>query len=499
MSSLFATMAIAFTIVGCAAGEPQTDAIRDEAMLELWPISTTSEEARAQVADGLREMDMDRQDEALAHFERAIAADPNLGSAYAYAAMNAVSAQDGFKYVDRATQLIDGASQTEKLLINIMKSWSVGDNEGARTLAEQLVRETPQNPRSWGMLANADSIMFRVEEARASLLKAVDVAPDYSRSYVRLSISYAQNIPNDYAKAEQYARKAVELEPSEPVAHDILGDALRAQGKLEEAGTAYTSTVELDPTDGNGLQQRGHVNSFLNRFPEARADYDAAMMLSKSNERITFGWYRAFVHCHEGNPRGAFDELEQLYNSITDTNVEGPIEARIGVAGQQLTIARYLRQADDVQRIADRLVEQLRLQAAQVNNAAFTRTQNSVIAQTEGYALLARGDFAGAKQKAADMIRLREPDRTPDKNMSAHELLGFIALEEKHYSNAADELAQAAPTEAYIQFNRAVALDKAGRKAEADALYKRMAAYFFNSIGNSIYHRDAVARLKSAS
>lgn len=485
-------------VSACVAAGPQDEAARAEASLSLWPLTTSSDEARQRVTDGVREADMNRVEEAYENFERAIAADPNAAMPHLYSATVAfgvATVEATYAHLEQAAKLSDHASEVEKLIIQSIKKGFDNDDSGALTIAQQLVKIDSENPRSWLLLAGRHGALQQRADERAAVDKAIELAPGFALAYITQSISYTNSEPRDLAKAEANARKAVELEPNEPDVHDILGDALRAQGKLEEAAQAYTRAAELDPTKGDGLQQRGHVQTFLGRYAEARADYDAAVALAVGNRKPVLWVYRAFVNLYEGNARAAVEELEQIYNAMDGIEMADPTGIKIFVVSQQAAVALHNHMIPEAERATGRLV-QLKSQL-KVNSEEFRRAVRSQIALDQGYLAWTKADYATARQKAAEYMKIREPDSNPTRNRSAHELLGMIALEEGRHADAVSEFEQGSPDDIYMDYHHALALEGAGRGAEAQKLYEKIANYYFNPVGMGLVRKDALAKVKN--
>ncbi|MEO5511876.1 MAG: hypothetical protein ABIV28_04430 [Longimicrobiales bacterium] len=496
-SSVITIVLVTLVSAACGAGTPASDAAKDQAQLFLLPVSTASEDAKREIADGVRELDMGRDPEAYEHFQRAIAADSNAAIARAYAAIAAQaasSAQDAYKLTAQAVALAPRASASERLFIDVINRSSRGDFTGARASAMQLVAAEPTNPRPLLVLAVVDSFLADHTASRASLSKAIEIAPNFTPAYVASSISYAQFEPRDLPKSEQLARKAIELEPEESVMYDVLGDALRAQGKLEEAGVAYTKMDELDPVAG-GLQQRAHVNTFLGRFPEARADYDAAVAKATGNNKPAFAFYHALVFAYEGAPQSAYDELTTWYAEVDNMKVPAPQEMKHFIAGQQMIIAAHTRKLADLKAAVARVNETGDKLIDQVRTDEFTSVMRAQQTLAAGYVALVEGDYAAATRFANESMAT---DRSAGAVRLAHELLGHSALAQKRLEDAVREFELSDPNDPYVAYHKALALDGLGRPDEAKKLYNFVATFYFNQTGFALVRADAIARLKKA-
>jgi protein O-GlcNAc transferase len=71
-------------------------------------------------------------------------------------------------------------------------------------------------------------------------------------------------------------------------AHSNLGNALRDQGKLEEAHAAFSEAIRIKPDYAEAFYNHGVVLQELNRFDEALASYDNALALKPDHAR-SFG------------------------------------------------------------------------------------------------------------------------------------------------------------------------------------------------------------------
>jgi tetratricopeptide (TPR) repeat protein len=206
------------------------------------------------------------------------------------------------------------------------------------------------------------------------------------------------------------------------------------------------------------------------------------------------GQFRAYVHVYEGNPAAAEAELEQMGASIDGMNIPNAVGSKIGVYTAQATIALHNRHLDVAQRAVDRLRELFRQQAEASRSDSFRRGNEANIAYWEGYLAARRGDFATTRAKAQEIMRLRAPDQDPRKNELAHELLGMADLLEGNHASAVNHFSQANPNDIYVAYHRGLALEGAGRSAEAKPFFKRVAGWNFNGPETALLKKDAARR-----
>jgi tetratricopeptide (TPR) repeat protein len=460
------------------------------------PLSTQSATARAEFLRGVQDLDVEHSPQmSRDHFNRAIAADPNFALGHLYAAYTSPSV-DGYRnHLDEAVRLAPGATAAEQLWIRAERTGLDNDVNGQLALAQQLVQMTPADPRAYGYLAGVQLNAGRRADARASLERVTQIDPRFAPGWIQLGNSYLLTEPRDVARSEGYIRRAMTLQPNEPFVHDYMGDVYRAENKLPQARAEYTRMIELDPSSASGYGQRGHVNSFLGNFSEARSDYDRAVALADPTQKPGYAVFHAYVNVYADDPSAAEAELERIAGSVDGMNIPNAVGSKIGAYTDIARIAMHKGHLDVAQRAVDQLRILYRQQAAMGRSDAFRRGNEANIDYWEGILAARRGDFATARSKARDMMAQVAQDQSPRKNEGAHELLGMADLLQKNYESAAGHFAEANPDDIYVAYQRALALEGAGRNAEAQQLFRRVAGWNFNGSDTALVKREAAKKL----
>jgi tetratricopeptide (TPR) repeat protein len=458
------------------------------------PLTTTSASAKEHFMLGLRAADVGQQPQARAHFLEAVGADPSFALAHLYTAFNANSTLEYRTHLEHAGSLADKASPVERLMIQIEQRGFANDPNGQLELAQQLVKAAPGNPRALQTLASVQFSLGSTADARATLERAIKAAPNFAPVHIQLGNSYLTGASADPKKGLTHIRHALELEPNEPNSHDFMGDAYRANNQLEKARAEYTRMAELDPKRAIAFQQRGHVNSFLKNFAEARADYDKSIALGDVNEKAAYPVFRAFVNVYAGDPKAAERELEANVAAIDGMDLQSKVGPKIGSLYPELQIALYNRHLDVADHAADQLRTLWRQEADAGGTPEYRRQQEANIIYIDGMLAAHKGDYNGARAKAREFMKLIEPSKNPRRNEPAHEMLGMTDLLQKNYAAALAHFAEADPNDIYVTYHRAQALEGAGKSAEARALYRRVANTNFNSAPIALTRRDATHR-----
>lgn len=480
-----------------AQGKPTTAVAygaRSTGAAALLPMTTTSTAAREHAALGQRALDMGHLPAAAQHFREAVAADSTFAFGHFGLANSSTSLARFSEELRTASRLAAKVSRAEQLQIAIAEKALASDQQGAATLARELVRVAPNNPRAHLALATALQQLGREVDARQSMQRAIALAPSFAPAYVQLGYSYLLASPRAPAKAEAVIRKAVALEPDEPLPYIVLGSYGRAMNQLEQARLAYTNAARVDPTSALALQQRGHVNAFLGDYDAARSDYEAAIKIGRDNEPATYSVFRTRVAVYAGQPKQAIAELEGLLSAIDTMSVPDRDGARLLVLSDQALIASHVGAFDDARRALDRRTAIVRKLAEQVGTPEFRRTQEADIAYNDGLLAARQGDYAAATAKAEEAMRLVAENRNPRKDEPAHALLGFVALGQKQYAEAVKHFDLANANDMYVQYHRALALEGVGRTTEAKRIMREVAAYNFSIAGPALVRADAKKR-----
>src|SRR5437773_5003602 len=455
------------------------------------PITTSSAEARAHFLEGLREFDLGRFIDANVHFKLAVAADPNFAFAYLNAANTANSLADFKSNLALAEQHAAGASDAERLQIQMTRKGFDNDLAGQLALGQQLVQQYPQSPRAWLALAGAQIGLNKNADARASMAKALELSPKLYVAHAAMGNDYIFGEPHDFTKALAHMQEAEALAPDESNAHLLVGDCYRAQRNLEKARDEYLRGHELDPRNAVLLVKAGHANTFLGDYTAARADYDSAMAVGRANEKAAYAPFRAYVSVYAGDSEPAITELNQLVASVDGMGVPDPKANKVAALTNVVVIATHTRNRAAAEQALKELGPLLMQQADEAGNAAFRRGQQATIEYFAGWWAARRGDYAAAQKQADQIGELLAPDANPRKLEPMHQLEGFIALYQGKYREAAGHLRLGNLLDPYVKYQLAVAMEGVGDAAEAKRLFTEVAEYNFNTVSFALVRKDA--------
>jgi len=173
-------------------------------------------------------------------------ADPGCCLANAYAAMiwmflEAPEAPAmAAPFIASAQAAAGGASPREVLAVQMVAAWARGDIPQVLSICEQVAQEWPTD---LAMIKLAQYHLFNLGDAPGMLRLALYALPVGENSpYVHGMIAFGYEQCHLMAQAEAAARRAIEIEPSDPWAHHALAHVMLTLSRADE-GIAFLESV----------------------------------------------------------------------------------------------------------------------------------------------------------------------------------------------------------------------------------------------------------------
>lgn len=497
---LAGVLAVAGACAQPDAGDEQ-QALASAEIMDI-PVTTANEAAMVDFLAGQEKADVGRALEANDLFRAAVEKDPTFAYAYLNIAYNSTSAEEFNSNVELAMENITNASDGERLMIEVGAAFTDADNDRALELSKQLTEAYPNSPRAWLNLGGVYQGRQESEAARGAYKKALELDPNMYAAHQAIGFSYLFNEPKDFAKALEHFQHTVELQPEEAKGYEFLGDTYRAMGELETARASYTTALEKDPGLGVVANKKGHINSFLGNYTEARADYDAAMQYAEGpSSAASYGVYRAFVNLHEGAPGKAITALVTLANNAPQKEglrQDQAIGLQIFALTNAAEIALHHEMFDRLNEILQKREAAQRANIELVDDPEFTSGQEANIILYRARAAARRGEVEKAQGMLEEHKTLLANVRSPTRYQGLHQALGEIALEQGNFAEAVQHLKQANLNNIYVNYLLALAEDGSGNTAEAKRLFTKVASFNFNSVGFALTRKDAIAKSQTA-
>lgn len=223
-----------------------------------------------------------RVEEAVAHYHRAIALDPNCVDAHnnlggALAALGRLAAAE--ESYRRAIAIDANTVVAHYNLGNLQRG--LGRLEDAERSYREAIARQPGFRIARFTLANLLKQRGRLEEADFEFCRLLELQPDYvealnNRGTVLCELGRLDEAANSY-------RAALALRPGHARAHNNLGNLLRELGHHEEAERCYRLALECDPALAEVHGHHGNSLLDLARLEEAEASHRRAVALDPGN------------------------------------------------------------------------------------------------------------------------------------------------------------------------------------------------------------------------
>ena len=425
---------------------------------------------------------------------KAVALDPAFGLARTFSASISTAAS-GLTLVQREQELNRGVADAAKgttgefIMAAAMRANALGRDAEAQTLAAAAVALMPDEP-----YVAAFQVSIAPGNRTPALLALTRKFPTFAPTFNTLA--YAQFAAGDSAVAMTTIGEYVRLAPSHPNAHDSYAEMLQRNGKYVEAITHYERAVQLDSTYAQGYAGIAESNMFQKKYPDAITQMQRAVKVDPTyaagyqligaaylqsgrpdSARATFVGAAqtattpaakfgpltaaALMHVPAGKPKEALAELGVLALSVEQQNLPGQ------AASAYRNVALIEAAFGDRRAVAGHLAKATAIAPPPGPNATPVSGAAQFRMAALAYALSGQQDLA---RTSAALFTTAVAAGNPAQQRNDHELKAIIAVGDKKFDLAKEELVKAGPDAILGKALLATALKGSGRKAEASAL-----------------------------
>jgi tetratricopeptide (TPR) repeat protein len=480
-----AALALAVVLTGYSAAVAQSGGSAGKV-----PVTTNSADAREQYIKGRSLGENLRAHDSRAFLEQAAAKDPEMALAQYSLALNAPTAKDFFEHLKKAVALADKASEGERLMILGLQAGANADPKLQREYYERLTAAYPKDERAHFLLGNAYFGLQDYTRAIAEYEKSVELSPNYAPAYNLLG--YARRAENQFDQAEEAFKKYIALIPHDPNPYDSYAELLMKMGRFDESIAMYRKALATDPHFGNSHVGIASNLMFQGQYQSARAELRKLYAAARNDaDRRLALFSTAVTYADEGRLDQALAELQKEFavaEKISDSAAMGADLVAMGdialEAGKSEVARGYYVHSLETQVRSD-------LSPEVKENAKLNHHYNL------GRVALASGDLAGAKEHAKTFLDGAAAKNNAGEIKLAHELAGAIALQEKQYDTALDELGRGNQQNPYTLYRLALAYQGKGDQAKASEYFKQAAEQ--NTLPALIYAfvRSKAKRMKA--
>ena len=222
--------------------------------------------------------EMERYEEAIADYERAIESLPDAPDLY----LNYGNALTHVERYEDALAAFEIAFFLDQQNAEIYASRglalaSLGNVQAALADYDRALELDPSNLETYVNRGNLYQALGLVLEAIADFDQAIELDPTLVEAYNGRGLAYG-NL-QEYEQAIQDYNRALELDPDNPVVLLNRSTAALPMGDIEFALQDLNQSIELDPTIPNAYLMRGMAYIMMEEYDAALEDWDTAEAL----------------------------------------------------------------------------------------------------------------------------------------------------------------------------------------------------------------------------
>jgi len=458
---------------------------------EKIPVTSSSQKALSLYLDGRRLFDNLRLTDAIPYFENALKVDGNFALAHLFLAQSAGTAKTFFEEMRKAEEASGGASHGEQLMI---KGFVAGVNARPGVQLEmyqELVKEYPGDERAQMLVGTAYMAQQEFPQAVEHLKRAIDIAPEFAPAYNQLG--YAYRSLQQYDESETTFKKYTELLPTDPNPFDSYAELLLKIGRFDESIAQYEKALAVNPHFANSFTGIAAALMYQGKHENALAETQKEMDAARNPGETRLAHFtRAVVYMDEGKSDLALKEIGKEYAIAEKLKDAGSMSGDVAATANILleegktdeALVEFKRSNDIVQHSS--LAADVKAANALFHHANIARV------------MIARGDAAAARTETEALRQEAEKRQSRNQLRLAHELTGLIALEQKDYATAIDELKQANQQDPRVLYNLALASQASGKTEEARTYAKQSARFNGLPFMNYAFVRAKAEKLLAA-
>ena len=454
------------------------------------PVTTTSKEALKLYREGMVQLDQVQIENAKALFEKAIEKDSTFAMAYYRLVFVSYEPQKFQKNLARALALADQVSEGERLMIQANQEFINGNNNKGADLTLKLIELYPKDKEAHLGYASYLNRLQKYDEAIKEYQKISAIDPSYAMAYNMMAYGYMNAGKTD--EAEKAIKKYIELRPDEPNPYDSQGEILRKAGKFEESTASYRKALSMDSTFimsqwgiGINLAIQGKPAEAVNELEIAvrKAPSDGEKQVAYSN--MAFAWIMS------GDYQKAVEAVKKSL-AISEKN-----EDYFAQTNDFLSIAWIMLEQNQFEKYWENDTRARKLMEESNASQDLKQSMREQFLVMEFDVARRQNRFEKAKEKAEEFHKVVLLKNDPYYTMQYQQLIGSIALAEKRYDDAIQELEKPSRRNCYVLYYMGEAYAAKGENTKAKELFSKVANFNEYNWGFAFLRAMALKKLET--
>jgi tetratricopeptide (TPR) repeat protein len=294
--------------------------------------TTSSEAAYRDFVTAREDIQRSYRKDARRHLDAALAEDPHFAMAMVYLSMFQLEQDDragATRLLDRADAERERLSRRERLVLDLMRSWSRRDEAGTSRLARTLADDY-SDPIAYTFLANDAIVHGRQADAEKLYREWLKADPNNAQAYNDLGYSAAYR--GDFPEAIRDLNRYVFMAPDEANPYDSLGEIESSCGRYEDALRDLNRALAIKPDFDPSLYHWALAEAGLGHAELAAADLEKAAASDLSlGERFGVFGSLFFLRYDSKDFNAAFAVVDRI-SALKDPGAPNPAPLYAGLA-----------------------------------------------------------------------------------------------------------------------------------------------------------------------
>tara|TARA_Y100000590_G_scaffold465099_1_gene636393 strand:- start:67088 stop:68608 length:1521 start_codon:yes stop_codon:yes gene_type:complete len=460
------------------------------------PISSDSNEAIELYKEAWYYWDQNEGLKGWRLMEEALALDPDFILANLYMPSNDPNLWQAYR--DKAEANSINGNDYEKMAVKMWKASREGRSMDYINLCKELVSKYPNSADAYVILGDAYTGINDFDNAIANYRKALDLNPKNYQAWNGLALHHVTvgnntMLPKEKQSKElalQYANGLVKSRPNAPYSYQIKGNIERQHNDMEAARGHYQQMVEVaEKTQatslGAGYNLIAHTYLFSDAYVQARENYQKAASISPNKySKISYGEFGVWSYLFERDYEGAVRAATELDRQVDAEDFSANEVLGYKAANQFTTFIAHAHNKNKQDAYnAMRANFRLREKSLSLNTKKddiSIRNYNTFNAWIESWYHVLFNDTENAQMTLEKLYALVKDMQNPDALDGYNALSGMLSLSSgdtekavSHFDGIEKE------NNVYYAYFKGLALEKAGKKNDAQKIFKFLSNWNF--------------------
>ncbi len=154
-------------------------------------------------------------------------------------------------------------------------------------------------------------------KTRQAAEKAIELDPSLGEAHASLAMDLMV-FDWDFASADREFKRAIELNPTYPYAHNWYSELLYSTGRSEDSVVEARKSVELEPFTPILRHNLGLALMYVNQYGEAEKEFNKVIEMDPNFPLVRYGLAEVLIH--QGKLEQAVSEMEKMARYYSESS-----------------------------------------------------------------------------------------------------------------------------------------------------------------------------------